>query len=104
MLLSHWAGPTATAWEQYVWSIYSLETGDRVAELSRHSSSAPFFLWGARLVHESRPYGRLIDGNWIEEPLTIRAIDVATGAELWKRPIRDTRYRGPYPPSNHPPG
>ena len=61
------------------------------------SSALPFFVWGSRLVHEAPPSGRRVDGAWVEEPRTLRAFDLGTGAPAWSRPLRDPAYRGPYP-------
>jgi hypothetical protein len=62
------------------------------------TSAAPYFVWNSMLVYVSRPYGRRIDGKWIQEPLEIRAVDLRTGREAWKTPIRDTAYHGLFPP------
>lgn len=85
--------------EKYLWVIFSLETGARVAEVLHHLSAAAFFLSDSSLVYESLPSRQLIDGKWVEEPLSLQAIELKTGAELWGRPVRDTAYRGPYPPA-----
>jgi len=83
---------------KYLWVIFSLETGGRVAEVRNHSPAAWFFVSGSRLIYESPLQRRLVDGAWAEEPRKLRAIDLVSGAELWNWPIRDTAYRGPYPP------
>ncbi|NIV51966.1 MAG: hypothetical protein GWN53_08825 [Gammaproteobacteria bacterium] len=84
----------------WMWSIYSVETGEHVTEVRRPSPAAPFFIWDSMLFHESPPTGRAGTGSWaIEEPRKVRALDLESGAELWSRAIRDTIYRGPYPPA-----
>jgi len=82
----------------YEWVIFSLETGQRAATLHHPSPGARFFLADGLLVHEVRPASGLVEGRAIEEPLALRAVDLASGRERWKRPLRDTAYRGPYPP------
>jgi hypothetical protein len=89
----------ATGWPTYLWAIYRMESGDHIAEIKTSNSAAPFLVWRSFLVYESRPFGRRIEGKWIEEPLELRAIDTKTGSEVWKRPLRDTEYRGPLPPT-----
>jgi hypothetical protein len=92
------AGTDASGWTDYLWAIYSLQTRERLGEVRMPTSAAPFFMWNTKLVYVSRPYGRRIDGKWIQEPLELRAVDLRTGRELWKTPIRDTTYHGPFPP------
>jgi len=91
-------GADATGRQNYLWSIYSLETGQRVAETRMPTSAAQFFIWRSILVYESGPYGQLIDGKWTAEPLELRAVDLKTNVEAWKVPLRDTAYHGPFPP------
>jgi hypothetical protein len=92
------AGIDATGWTDYLWAIYSLQTHERLAEIRMPTSAAPFFVLSSMLVYVSRPYGRRIDGKWIQEPLELRAVDLNNGREAWKMPVRDPAYRGPLPP------
>jgi hypothetical protein len=92
------AGADASGWQSYIWSVYSLASGQQAAEIRMPTSAAPFFLWQSILVYESRPYGRLVNGKWLQEPLELRAVNIKSGSEVWKRPLRDTAYRGPLPP------
>ena len=61
------------------------------------------FSLGQALLHEiwasaePAPYARYITGL-VDEPLKIRAVDLQTGQELWNWQVRDTTYRGPFPP------
>lgn len=93
-------GSDASGRQSYLWSIHSLETGDRVAQIRMPTASAPFAIVRSTLLYESRPHGHRSDGRWIDEPLELRAIDLATRAEVWKRPVRDTTYRGARPPGS----
>ena len=92
------AGTDATGWTDYQWVVYSLHTREKLGEIRMPASAAPFFVSNSTLVYVSRPYGRRIDGKWIQEPLELRAVDLGSGREMWKAPIRDTAYRGPFPP------
>jgi hypothetical protein len=83
---------------KYLWVIFSLETGTRVAEVRNFEPAAWFFISGSSLIHEVQPQSRLVKGVGIEEPRKLRAINLESGAELWNWPIRDTAYRGSYPP------
>lgn len=91
------AGTDATGWTDYLWAIYSLQTCERLGEIRMPTSAAPFFLWNSILVYVSRPYGRRIDGKWVQEPLELCAIELRSNREAWKIPIRDTAYHGPFP-------
>jgi hypothetical protein len=84
------------------WLIFSIDSGERVAEINMKSPGARFFIWRNQLIYESPPQRRLVAEEWVDDPLRLRAIDLESGNELWNWPIRDTAYRGPYPP--HRPG
>ncbi|MDO8434754.1 MAG: hypothetical protein Q7S58_20345 [Candidatus Binatus sp.] len=91
------AGPIGL--QEYLWSIYSLTSGKRVAEIQMFPSSAPFFIWRSNLIYVSPQYARRVKGTLLQEPLELRALNLKPGTEVWKRELRDTAYRGPSPPS-----
>jgi hypothetical protein len=78
--------------DRYVWWIFSLDAGQRVATVRRPLVAARFFLSGSSLIHLSPAQSRLVEGQSIEEPFTLRAIHIETGAELWALPVRDTKH------------
>jgi hypothetical protein len=80
------------------WSIYAVDTGRRVAELRLGNAARPFFVWHSILIYEANPESRLAATGSVEEPLRLRGLDLKTGAELWKRALRNTSYTGSYPP------
>ena len=83
----------------WLWRLYSLETGQQVAEIRNDTPGAHFFITASRLVHEAPPTRRISSGGTVvDQPPRLRAIDLATSAEVWLRPFRDTAYRGPFPP------
>ncbi len=84
---------------EYRWQIFSLESGERVGELRRDVSAAPFFIWNDNVIYESRPYGYRIGEVWVDEPLKIRAMRLSQGVQSWDRPVRHLEYRGPVPPA-----
>jgi hypothetical protein len=91
-------GANAAGIENYLWSIYSLTTGERVAQIQIAQSPAAFVLWRSLLIYESLPVSQRINGVMRAEPLEIRAVDVRTANIAWKRAIRDTTFHGSYPP------
>ncbi len=95
LLASRRDASDSSLWE---WAIYSLETGQRAAELREDTPAARFFLSGPVLIHETNVTVRRVAEQELVEPAKLRAIDLATGTEIWSRAIRDTKYRGPYPP------
>jgi hypothetical protein len=86
------------AMDGWLWSIYSMATGDKVAEIHMPAPAAQFFIRDNSLCYIApatvvRAGGQLK----IEEPRRFLAADLKTGSELWSRPIRETTYLGPYP-------
>jgi hypothetical protein len=69
---------------RYLWSLYTIASGQRVAEVRLPDSSAQsFFVWRSILIYRSS---------------ALHAVDLKTGTEIWTRALRDTSYHGPYPP------
>ena len=99
LLVSSMTDAGTGVWERYLWSIFSLASGELVGEMRHHRSARRFSVLGANLLHLSQPFGRRVGNDWVEEPLKLRAVDLAGGAERWTRPVRDTAYRGRRPPS-----
>jgi hypothetical protein len=97
LLASVRVGTGGPADPEYEWSIFSLETGERLGQLRRDVSALPFFVWKDCVVFESPPQGFRRDGNWIEEPLEVRAVRLPGGERVWHRAVRDLEYRGPMP-------
>lgn len=95
LLASRRDASDSRTWE---WAVYALETGAKVAELRHDAPGAWFFLSGSRLIHETNVTHRLIRGQEVVEPGKLRTVDLQTGTEVWSHAIRDTQYRGPYPP------
>ncbi|MGI9237295.1 MAG: hypothetical protein ACR2QZ_07850 [Woeseiaceae bacterium] len=79
---------------------YEIDSGALVAELQSTRSAGPFCLLGSRLLQLSQPELRRVEGTMVATPLALVAVDIATGAELWRRVVRDTAFRGPAPPGS----
>jgi hypothetical protein len=85
-------------WNRYRWTIYDRASAEKVAETDNHLSFAPFFITGNRLIYITNPYSRRTEKGLIDEPLKLRCLNMQDGSELWSKPVRDTAYRGPFPP------
>jgi hypothetical protein len=99
LLVSERAGGGGPDDPEYSWSIFSLETGDRIGALRRDVSAAPFLVFAGNVVFESQPFGYRRGETWVDEPLSIRAVRLSTGVPLWTHVVRDLEYRGPMPPA-----
>jgi hypothetical protein len=88
------------AMDGWLWSIYSMVTGDKVVEIHMPAPAAQFFIRHGSLFYLV-PATLLSAGGQlkINQPPKLSAIDLKTGGELWSRPIRETGYLGPYPAS-----
>jgi hypothetical protein len=58
---------------------------------------SPFVVVGNRLIHVAQPTTRREGSKVIDQPLRLRAVDLATGQEIWSRELRSTAYNGPFP-------
>jgi hypothetical protein len=85
-------------WNKYLWTIYERTTGNEIGKIKSHRPQVPFFISDSRIIYETRPYFRRTDEGLIDEPFKIRGVDLGSNRELWSQPVRDTAYRGPYPP------
>jgi len=96
LLVSERANPGE--FNEYDWSIFSLETGLKLGQISHHRSHAWFHVSGDNLLYIEQPHGRRQGLSWVEEPLQVKAVDLVGGEALWTRSLRDTTFTGPYPP------
>jgi hypothetical protein len=80
-------------WEKYRWTILDRGTGQRLGETREHFSSQPFTVVGSRLVYMTGPYTRSTDAGMTNEPVQLRAVELASGNVAWRQPVRDTAER-----------
>lgn len=85
-------------WDEYRWSVFSLETGQLLGQVRNHRSHAWYAVRGAALLYVEPPYGRRLGADWVVKPPMLRAVRLDTGALVWERPLRDISFRGPFPP------
>ncbi|MEM8930574.1 MAG: hypothetical protein AAGE94_05335 [Acidobacteriota bacterium] len=84
-------------WNRYRWTIYTA-SGERLGELDTPVSYAPFAVIDGVLVYEAGQALRRVGGEMVAEPLRVVAVSLPGGVVQWTRAIRDTAYRGPFPP------
>jgi hypothetical protein len=89
--------PKQLMMERYRWTLYE-RSGARLGSASSPVAYAPFFVTEGRVVHEVRPMGWVEGEKKVENGLRLRAVDLGSGVEMWTRDLRDTAYRGPFPP------
>jgi len=80
----------------YQWTISDAK-GNVLGTLRAEASMAPFAVVGTRLIHVAQPSTRLEGEKMVDRPLRIRAVELTTGREVWRREILDTAWRGPVP-------
>jgi len=86
-------------WNQYRWTVRETATGATVGSFDHPVAIAPFVVAGPTLVLESRPFQRRdADGRYLQAPLALRGIDLASAREIWTLEVRDVTYYGPFPP------
>ncbi len=68
----------------FLWSLYTIASGERLAEVRLADSSArSFFVLNSTLIYRTSG---------------LHGLDLKTGKEIWQRALRDTAYHGSYPP------
>lgn len=82
----------------YRWSISDRAAGTVIAVLDMPVSLAPFVVADGKVIYLAQPSMRREDGVTLRQPLRLRALDLATGGEVWQAVVRDSVYRGPIPP------
>lgn len=85
------------AWNRYRWTITDT-AGNTVGTIVAPVSMAPFVVSGSQIVYVAEPLLRKEGNQFVDKPLRLRAVDLATGAEAWEAPVVDTTFRGPFPP------
>jgi hypothetical protein len=83
--------------DKYRWSLHTRD-GALLGEVSSFVSYSPFAVYDSLLLFSTPPNARRIGEELRSEPLLMKAFDLRSGAEVWRHALRDTQYRGPFPP------
>jgi hypothetical protein len=84
---------------EYSWSVFRTDTAEKVTELRRDISAAPFFVGQDSIIVVSPAHGYGVGDVRVDEPLEIQAVRLSSGDSKWQVEIRDLTYRGELPPS-----
>jgi hypothetical protein len=90
------AGMSGT--QKYTLTVYDRQSGARIGAFQSPVAAVPFYVTDSRAVYELGPSQQRTAAGLVEQPRTIRAVDLGTGNEVWSTPVRDSTYRGPVPP------
>lgn len=86
-------------WDKYVWTITDNETGDEIGQMKSHLSQSVFVIVNSdTIIYETGAFMHRTDAGLQSEPRSVRAVNLESGDEIWSRPLRDTAYRGEFPP------
>jgi hypothetical protein len=80
------------------WTVYERESGARLGSVSSLVAAAPFLVVGTALYYQEPAHGTVQKGRFVEAPAALRAVNLQTGAEMWKSAVLETSFRGPFPP------
>lgn len=83
---------------EYKWELFSLESGEAEGSILDHFSLGEFFLAENLIIVVTPPFSRVENGQMVEYPLSLRAIQLNTSELIWDHRLRNTQFRGPFPP------
>jgi hypothetical protein len=80
------------------WTIYERASGTRLGSVPAMVSAVPFVVVGNTLYHTVPAHAVRKDGKFVENPTSLRAVNLKAGVEAWKVALLETDFRGPFPP------
>jgi hypothetical protein len=80
------------------WTLYERASGTRLGSMPAMVSAAPFVVVGTTLYHTVPTHAVRRDGKFVENPTSLRAVNLTAGMEAWKMALLETSFRGPFPP------
>ena len=86
-----------TVFEKYKLSIHDKATGERVGVINSHTALPRLYVNNDRIIVLHDAHSRTEEGKMTDVPMTLLAFSM-DGNEVWSREVRDTEFRGPYPP------
>ncbi len=92
VLASERSGP-----ERYEWRVHA-RNGAALGAVETPYAHAPFAVLGETLVYTTPLRLDRTGAGVAISPVGVDAVDLKSGRTLWRRELRDTTYRGPWPP------
>lgn len=83
---------------QHQWTVYERASSARLGSVPALVSALPFLVVGKTLYHAAPAHVLLKEGKIAEQSAALRAVNLATGVEKWSMAVRETSFRGPFPP------
>lgn len=82
----------------YMWQLFDVASGVAQGSVKSAVSTPPHAVAGNLILFESMPKGSMTGGTRSEIPRQLTAMNMDTGQVAWMKTIRDTEFRGPFPP------
>jgi len=96
-LTSELTGSTADL-EKYTLSVIDSQTKKPVGKFKSTESVVPFIVIDSRVIYETGSYRQQESHEIVNHLPEVKAVDLLTGKLAWSIEIRDTSYRGSFPP------
>ncbi len=80
----------------YVWSVRGRD-GNVLGDVTSGVSYSPFIVRDGLVLFVQPPRADRIGGQMVGQPRALVALDLGSGDVRWTRPVRETRYNGPFP-------
>lgn len=84
--------------DRHRWTVYERSSGAKIGSVPAMVSATPFLVAGTTLYHVAPAYAVRRDGRFVEQKAALRAVNLKTGAEVWKVTAREKAFKGPFPP------
>jgi len=84
--------------QRHRWTLYERDSGTRLGSVPALVSATPFLVVGTTLYHPAPAHAVRQNNRFVEQPAVLRAVNLKTGAEMWKASVLETAFRGPFPP------
>ena len=83
---------------RWTWVVLDVHTGREAGRVGVAVPAAPFVIVGGSILVELPEHGFREGERWVDEPRQLRAIELSTGEERWRRAVLEPDYRGAVPP------
>lgn len=84
--------------DQHRWNVFDRESGAKLGSFRSVVSAAPFVVVGRTLYYTSPPHVVRRGEKLARRGALLRAVDLGSGNEVWTKAVRDSAFRGPFPP------